>query len=68
MYSTRPHAFGEADAELIGALATQAAIAITNARLIDELDRSRSQLAERVETERTLRAITERIAGIRDPE
>ena len=68
VYSTRPHAFGEADAELIGALATQAAIAITNARLIDELDRSRSQLAERVETERTLRAITERIAGIRDPD
>ncbi len=45
VYSKKLGAFTATDAGLIGALASQAAIAITNARLIDELGRSRAQLA-----------------------
>ena len=37
VYSTARDAFGDTDASLVGALASQAAIAITNARLIEEL-------------------------------
>ena len=40
--SRRPNAFDDLDAAVLGSLAEQAAIAITNARLIDELERSRS--------------------------
>ena len=68
VYSTRPDAFGGADAELMLALATQAAIAIANARLIDELASSRFELARRAETEKALREITARITALRDPD
>ena len=51
-----------------GSLAEQAAIAITNARLIEELRRSQTALARRAETERSLRDITARIAALHDPE
>jgi PAS domain S-box-containing protein len=68
VYSRERAAFTQEDAGLVGALASQAAIAITNARLIDELDRSRSSLARRVDTERALREITARIAALREPD
>jgi PAS domain S-box-containing protein len=75
VYSKRRAAFTPADAGLVGALASQAAIAITNARLIDELDRSRADLARsadadarRADTERALRDITARIAALREPD
>lgn len=68
VYAVARDAFDDADADLIRALAGQAAIAITNARLIDELERSQAALARRVETERSLRAITARIAALQDPD
>jgi PAS domain S-box-containing protein len=66
--SRRPDAFDELDEAVLGGLAEQAAIAITNARLIDELERSRVALGRRAETERSLRDITARIAALRDPD
>ena len=66
--SHEPNAFDELDAAVLGGLAEQAAIAITNARLIDELERSRRALARRAETERSLRDITARIAALTDPD
>ncbi len=66
--SRQPHAFDDFDATVLGGLAEQAAIAITNARLIDELERSRLALARRAETERSLRDITARIAALTDPD
>ena len=67
VYSTRPGAFDDDDAGLIRSLAAQAAIAITNARLIEELEESRSDLEARAETERSLRDISARITSLGDP-
>ena len=66
--SRRADAFDALDEAVLGGLAEQAAIAITNARLIDELERSRVALGRRAETERSLRDITARIAALRDPD
>jgi PAS domain S-box-containing protein len=66
--SHEPDSFDGLDAAVLGSLAEQAAIAITNARLIDELERSKLALARRAETERSLRDITARIAALRDPD
>ena len=66
--SRRPYAFDGFDAAVLGSLAEQAAIAITNARLIEELKRSRVALERRAETERSLRDITARIAALTDPD
>ena len=63
-----PDVFDELDAAVLGGLAEQAAIAITNARLIEELERSRVALERRAETERSLRDITARIAALTDPD
>ncbi len=68
VFSRQPNAFDELDAAVLGGLAEQAAIAITNARLIDELERSQTALARRAETERSLRDITARIAALHDPD
>ncbi len=68
VFSRTPHAFDPLDAAFLGSLAEQAAIAITNARLIEELRRSQTALARRAETERSLRDITARIAALHDPE
>ncbi|HEY8170958.1 MAG TPA: GAF domain-containing protein [Candidatus Limnocylindria bacterium] len=59
-YSSRPDAFGTDDGELLGALASQAAIVLGNARLYEELER-------RVEAQRSLGEIAARITAIRDP-
>ncbi len=66
VYSTDPGAFGERDADLIKGFATQAAIAIANARLIEDLDASRHELARLAEHERALREISARITALRD--
>ena len=63
-----PSAFDDIDIAVLGGLAEQAAIAITNARLIDELERSKRALARRADTERSLRDITARIAALTDPD
>ena len=68
VFSHRPHAFDAIDEAVLGGLADQAAIAFTNARLIEELERSRATVARRAETERALREITARIAALREPD
>ena len=65
--SKRPDAFTAADGGLVGGLASQAAVALTNARLIDELARSRAELARTADAERTLREIAARVSAILDP-
>ena len=59
-YSTRSEAFGEEDGTLLGALASQAAIVLGNARLYEELE-------HRVEAQRSLGSIAARITAIREP-
>jgi PAS domain S-box-containing protein len=66
VYAVRPNAFVESDATLIRALASQAAIAITNARLITELAASKAALARTADAERTLRDIAARVSAMRD--
>ena len=68
VYRRERHAFDEMDAAVLGGLADQAAIAITNAHLILELERSQAAVARRAETERALREITAGIAALREPE
>ena len=68
VYRRDRHAFDDIDAAVLGGLADQAAIAITNARLIEELERSQAAVAKRADTERALRDITARIAALREPE
>ena len=52
VYSHERHAFDDIDEAVIGGLADQAAIAITNARLIEELERSQAAIERRADTER----------------
>jgi PAS domain S-box-containing protein len=68
VYRRERHAFDELDAAVLGGLADQAAIALTNAHLIGELERSQAAVAKRAETERALREITAGIAALREPE
>ncbi len=68
VYTTRANAWTDDDGSFLGALATEAAIAIQNARLIEELNSSREALAQRADAERTLREIAARITAIRDPD
>ncbi|HXI44998.1 MAG TPA: GAF domain-containing protein [Candidatus Acidoferrales bacterium] len=67
IFSTRAAAFGEAERATIETLANQASIALENARRIEEIDRSRADLARRAEIERTLREIGGRLAALHDP-
>ena len=67
IFTDRPDAWTEPDATLLEAIAAQAAIAITRARLLDELDRSREALSRRAEAEQALREIAARITALRDP-
>jgi PAS domain S-box-containing protein len=62
----QPDAFGEDALRLIGALASQASIAITNARLVDRLASSQLALERSANTERSLREIAARITSVRD--
>jgi PAS domain S-box-containing protein len=65
--TSRAAAYGPADGELLEGLASQAAVAITNARLIDELERSRSEVTRRADAERALREIAAQVTSLRDP-
>jgi PAS domain S-box-containing protein len=67
VFRRKPAQFDQIDAAVLGGLADQAAVAITNARLIAELARSRAEIEHRAERERTLRDIAARIASLRDP-
>jgi PAS domain S-box-containing protein len=68
VYGDRADAFDAPDAALLEALADQAAVAIANARLIDELERSRAEIARRADSERTLREIAARVSAILEPD
>jgi PAS domain S-box-containing protein len=67
VYSGRIGEYDENDGQVLGALSEVAAIAVTNARLIAELRRSREELAERADTERALREINSDISMMREP-
>ena len=67
-YSRRPAAFGAAEIAIIEAFADQASIALSNARLIDELARSREAVTHKAATERSLSEIAARVAAARDPQ
>lgn len=67
VYSRRDAGFSSSDEALLGALASQAAVALTNARLIEQLRRSRAENARRAEAERALREIGGRVTAIRQP-
>ena len=66
--AAEPDAFDERDARVLDALAQQAAIALSNARLIEALGVSREETAYRADAERSLRDIAARITAIRDPQ
>jgi two-component system, NarL family, sensor histidine kinase UhpB len=67
VYSTSVGAFHDDDGELLGLLADQAAIVLTNARLYAEAAVSAEKLANRVEAQRTLGEIAAAITSLRDP-
>ncbi len=68
VYTSVVDAYGPDEAELLVILAQQASLAITNARLIEQLDRSRTELARQADVERALREITTELNAVRDPE
>ncbi|MDQ2689987.1 MAG: GAF domain-containing protein, partial [Chloroflexota bacterium] len=65
--SARRDAFDADDAELLRLLADQAAIAITNARLYDELGNESAALARQIDSQRRLLQINERLLSTLDP-
>jgi PAS domain S-box-containing protein len=67
VFSESPGVFDADDAELLGLLADQAAIVLTNARLYAEARSATEQLAHRVEAQRTLGEIAASITSLRDP-
>ena len=67
VYSGRVDEYDENDGQVLGALSEVAAIAVTNARLIAELRRSREDLGGRADTERALREINVEISMMREP-
>jgi len=66
--SARPDAFGAEHADLLEGIAAQVAISLANARLIDDLDRSRAELTRAAERERALREIGARLTAVGSPE
>ena len=65
--SARENAFDEGDAELLRLLADQAAIAITNARLYDELGAESAALARQTDSQRRLLQINQRLLSTLEP-
>jgi PAS domain S-box-containing protein len=68
VFSSKPDLFGPQDAEVLAALADQAAIALTDTRLIGALRDSQRALSEQAAVERALREINAEIAAVGDPQ
>ena len=68
VFSGRPHHFGPDDAEVLAVLADQAAIALTDAHLIEALRDSQRALGEQAAVERALREINAEISAVGDPQ
>jgi signal transduction histidine kinase len=68
VFTSTVDAFDSGHADLLGSLADHASLAITNARLIEQLDRSRSELERQADVERALREITAELSSMRDPQ
>jgi PAS domain S-box-containing protein len=68
VFTSEPDAFGPADGEVIAVLADQAAIALSDARLIAALHASQRALAEQAAVDRALREINAEISAFRDPQ
>ena len=66
VFTGTPDAWTDGDAGLLAIIADQAAIALTNARLVDQLATSRGELARTAEAERTLRRIAAEVSAMRD--
>ncbi|MFN2419298.1 MAG: GAF domain-containing protein, partial [Candidatus Limnocylindria bacterium] len=62
-----PHAFSTDELALLQGLADQGAIAISNAKLTEELQRHTDELAHRVEAQRTLAEMATQLTSLRDP-
>src|SRR5687768_1096588 len=67
VFAETPGAFDADAGELLGLLADQAAIVLTNARLNAEAEITAEKLAHRVEAQRTLGEIAASITSLRDP-
>ena len=67
-FSRHPDAFTAPQIALVRSLSEHAALAMANARLIAELDRSRQAGERQALVERSLRELGTRISGARDPE
>ena len=67
-FSHTADAFTAPQIALVRALSDHAALAMANARLIEELDRSREAIERQATIERSLRELGTRISGARDPE
>ena len=67
-YSDLADAFDDEAVEMMTAFANHAAVAIANARRVEELDRSRADLGRRASEERALREIGASLAAIRNPD
>ena len=65
-FSSRRPRSTPANVALVRALADHAAAAMANARLIEQLDHSRAELAARADVERSLREIAARISAASD--
>ncbi len=68
VYSTRPDAFDDDDAALVGALADHAAVALITARRMADLTESQAEIVRRAAEERSLRQMAARLTAIREPE
>ncbi len=66
VYSRQGDAFDAGDTALVRALAAHAATSLSNATLIEALERSRAQLVRRAESERTLRELIASVAAVHD--
>ena len=67
MHSQARDAFDEANAELLEVLASQAAIAVTNARLYEKLGEESAALARQTDSQRRLLQINQRLLSTLEP-